>query len=89
MYCYEDEKKKLFTEENQLMFLEIRDRVKILLDESGAFSMGKAIVKSTGDSYLQMACVHRLEEIGEIEEVPRGGGCAGHDRIFVKPGHSD
>lgn len=85
MYDYEEEKKKLFTEKNQVLFLQIRDRAKALLKESGAASMRGLTAKVTGDNWLQIACVDRLLELKEIAEVPRGG-CFSQNRVFVKPG---
>ena len=85
-YSYQVEKKNLFTEENQALFLKIRDRVKRLLDESGAFNMQGVTKISSVNSWINFACVDRLVELGEIKEVPRGGQVAGQHRIFTLPG---
>ena len=71
-YEYRKERERLFTEEGQRIFLEIRDRVQRLLRQAGACTMGKAIDGSTGDTWLMLACVERLVELGEIEEVTQG-----------------
>ena len=68
-YQYTKELERLFTDEGQRTFLLIRDRVQRLLQQAGACTMGKAIYGSTGDTWLMMACVERLVELGEIEEV--------------------
>jgi hypothetical protein len=66
---YEAMKPKLFTEEGQRVFLQIRDRVHRLIGEAGAVRMDAAIAKSTGDSWLMLACVDRLVELEEISDV--------------------
>ena len=85
MYEYETEKKAIFTEEGQVMFLKIRDHVQKCLKLSGAISMWKAIAGCTGSNWEMMACVDRLVELGGIREIPQTN-CAGQDRIFVKTG---
>ena len=82
-YNYEKEKPKLFIEAHQRLFLEIRDRVHGFLDETGVAKMGFILQGSSGDSWVMMACVDRLVELGEIKEVFHGD-CVDQDRIFVK-----
>jgi hypothetical protein len=82
MYDYKTERPHIFTEDGQKMFLEIRDRVEELIGVAGAVSMGKAISKSTGDSWKMLACVDRLVELNEIREIT-GPGVAGQSRVFV------
>jgi hypothetical protein len=84
-YKYEDVKQKIFTEDNQIAFLAARDIVNHLLDKAGAVSMNALLKTLSGDSWLSMAFVDRLVEIGEIEEIPRGSGIAAQYRIFIKP----
>jgi len=79
MYNYEELKPELFTEKNQKGFLVVRDRVRRLLDYSGAFTMHNVL--GSGSSYLQMACVDRLVEIGEIKEIHANR--VTQERIFV------
>lgn len=83
MYHYETERPKIFTEEGQRMFLQIRDRVKGLLKQAGAVSMEAAISGSTGSSWEMLACVDRLVELGELREVPQERRHAAQDRVFV------
>lgn len=71
MYDYYTERSKLFTEEGQLLFIKIRDKVNALLVSSGAFRESEALKEFTGDSWLMMACLDRLVELKEIEVVPR------------------
>ena len=85
-YNYQEIKPVLFTEQNQRLFIGIRDHAFKMLETSGAFSMGKAMILPKGvgaaGSWEMMACVDRLVELGEIIEVPTAGW--GQDRIFTK-----
>ena len=83
MYNYRDERSNLFTEEGQVLFLSIRDRVKSLLFTSGAVRMGHAISDSTGITWMMLACVDRMVELGELQEVTAPNSCSGQDRVFV------
>jgi len=70
MYDYQDFKPELFKEENQEAFLKIRDGMKATITIAGCITMDRAIgFSGSGDSWLRMAMVERLVEIGEIEEV--------------------
>lgn len=82
-YRYEALKPGLFTEDNQRMFLSIRDRVQKLLREAGAVRLQEAINQEAGDSWTMLACVDRLVEIGELREVTTGQQVAGQHRVFV------
>jgi hypothetical protein len=83
MYSYETEKKKLFTESGQVMFLAIRDRVNSLLEQSGAVRMQEAIATTAGDSWEMLACVDRMVELGELHEIT-GKDVAGQHRVFTR-----
>lgn len=83
MYNYKEIKPKLFTEEMQSIFLKIRDRVHKLITESGAAKMSKILQGFSGrDMWELMACVDRLVELGEIEEISYED-ISGQKRIFV------
>lgn len=82
-YNYEEIKPSIFTEASQRLFLEVRDKVHRILSETGEVKMGLIVRGLTGDSWHMMACVDRLVELGEIEEVLYGD-CSAQDRIFVK-----
>lgn len=82
MYCYKELKSEVFKENNQEMFLAIRDRAKKLKLESGVFEMQAVIKGQTGDAWVMMACVDRLAELGEIRELDIGSSVAGQNRIF-------
>lgn len=84
MYNYNDEKKELFTDEGQRMFLRIRDNAKRLLKDAGAARMEEMISHSGGgSSWTMLACVDRLVELGEIREINQGKDVSGQYRIFV------
>lgn len=81
MYSYENERNKIFSEEGQREFIKIRDHVKKLLSVAGAFSMARGFEPITGSSWLKMAYIDRMVELGEIREITK---CvAGQDRVFV------
>lgn len=84
-YDYEDMKTALFTDEGQRIFLQIRDRTNRLLAETGAVRCQEAISKASGDSWLMLACIDRMVELGEIREVVHmGPRFASQHRIFIK-----
>lgn len=84
MYNYKEEKSKLFTEDGQVMFLKIRDKVNAIIEKSGAMTMGNIIQGIGGISWTQMACVDRMVELGELYEVSLLRPVAGQHRIFTK-----
>lgn len=83
MYNYNEQKKNIFTEDGQVIFLKVRDKVKALLDGAGAFRMEELMKWITGDSWTFIACVDRLVELGEILEIPQGKVME-QDRVFVR-----
>lgn len=83
-YNYLAERDNVFREENQRMFLSIRDRAQRLLKQGGAVRCGELIAGETGNSWHMLACVDRLVEIKELEEI-HYGDCAGQHRIFIAP----
>jgi hypothetical protein len=85
MYKYEEQRKEVFTEHGQIMFLEIRDKIKSIIEYAGAATLGKAISGVTGDVWTMIACIDRLVEIGEICEVKRNDTENTTSRIFVFP----
>ena len=68
-YSYEKERQSIFTEDGIQMLMKIRDNVKRLADISGAFTVGRAISNTTGDSWQMLACLDYLEETSEIRKV--------------------
>jgi len=83
MYNYETEKKNIFTESGQVMFLQIRDNVNELVTQAGAVRLQEATSQVTGDYWRMMACLDRMVELGELREVT-GPDVAGQHRIFTK-----
>lgn len=87
MYDYRVERENVFKENNQALFLGIRDKVHRLLAASGAVTMLKAASLPDGicaaDSWTMMACVDRLVELGEIRELMQPHG---QERVFVSTG---
>ena len=83
---YTKERERIFTEEGQQGFLAIRDRVQHLLRDAGACTMGKAIEGSVGDTWLMLACVERLVELGEREEETQGQDQWIRDRGYRQEG---
>lgn len=81
-YRYDDLRPKLFTEDGQVMFLKVRDNVQRLLREAGAVRAQEAWSTVTGDSWLMLACLDRLVELGEVREVSPPGSW-GQSRLFV------
>lgn len=68
-YDYKTERPALFTEDGQVMFLKVRDTVQKHLKESGALDISTAISGVCGSSWTQLACVDRLEELGEVKII--------------------
>lgn len=84
MYNYERMKPTLFLEVMQETFLKIRDKTHRLIDESGAVKMSHIINGFGGiDSWSLMACVDRLLELKEIQEVSYGM-VMGQNRLFMR-----
>lgn len=83
MYRYEDQKPELFNDEGQRMLLRVRDFVHKMLATAGAVRMQEAMsAAGGGHSWMMIACVDRLVELGEIREIPQSG-VPGQHRVFV------
>ena len=83
MYNYQEMKTQVFEEKNQVDFLKVRDTVKSLLEYCGSFKFSEAVREVHGDSWLMMAYVDRLVELGEIREITPPN-TAGQHRVFIK-----
>lgn len=81
MYKYEEQKPRIFEEQNQEQFLKIRDNAQRLLREAGAARLDAIIRGNTGDSWIALACVDRLLELRELKELPTDG--ATQHRVFI------
>lgn len=82
-YSYTEEKPKLFTEEGQVLFLKIRDKVEEHLRFSGAVRMQEVISECLGATWGMLACVDRLVELKELKELT-GTDVPGQYRIFTE-----
>ena len=87
MYAYADFRKDVLTDEGQRNLLRVRDAAHALLKEAGAFRLGELLARSGigGDSWMQLAFVDRLVELGEIREIPQPN-CATQHKVFIKKG---
>jgi hypothetical protein len=81
-YSYPAQRHEVFTEDGQVMFLQIRDTAKRLLALAGAVCVSKLLHGVAGNTWTQLACVDRLEELGELERVDNGR-CATQDQVYV------
>lgn len=81
-YEYLLKREQLFSDEGSRLFTNVRDNVKRLLEESGAVRMQEAISGNTGDSWLMLACMDRMVELGELRELTQN--VPGQHRVFVR-----
>lgn len=81
-YDYEKLKADLFTDEGQRFFLKVRDYVKKLLLQAGAFRAEKVL--ALGDNWKVLACLDRMVELKEICEVDQRVETVGQHRIYVE-----
>ena len=72
-YDYNKQKHEVFKEENQKLFLGIRDAIQAKLKVSGAVTQTSAVCLPDGigaaSSFVMLACVDRLVELGELRKV--------------------
>jgi len=83
MYKYEEIKDQLFKDNGQKILFEVRDNVNKILSQYSSVMMQDAIKGCLGDTWLMLACVDRLVELGELIEVSRAN-CAGQHRVFMR-----
>lgn len=83
-YRYEEEKDKIFSQEGQVTFLEIRDKVGELLNFSGAFLAENIVGHFTGSNWFHLGCLDRLVELGEIWELTDKDRVIGQNRVFLR-----
>ena len=83
-YSYDAERADVFSENGQVQFLSIRDRIKKHIEMSGCVSLGKAIADESGDTFQMLACVDRLVEIGEIVRIENPRDRSTQGQIIVR-----
>lgn len=83
-YTYETMRPSLFTDEGQRTFLAVRDRANALLGEAGAFRLEACFRKVSGDTFVMLASVDRMVELGELLELTNPSKVWGQDRVFVR-----
>lgn len=79
MYKYENYKEQLLTKDGQIKLVETVNQINVLPKE---FTMQDAF--TTGDTWLMIACVDYLCELGFLREVDPNPETWGQDRIFKK-----
>jgi hypothetical protein len=82
MYNYEVEKERLYSDIGFEMLIKIRDNANKLLREAGAFRNENVMKGVTGDSFMMLACVDMLVDLGEIVEVTQAG-VAGQHKVYI------
>jgi hypothetical protein len=83
-YDYATQRPSVFTEDGQIMFLQIRDNAARLIAKAGAARLLEIIGGVSGNTWDMLACVDRLVELGELREVTTGS-VAGQHRVFINP----
>lgn len=82
-YDYKAERPHLFTEDGVVMFTKIRDEAFRLCRLAGCVRADKLMNKAGGGStWLMIACMDRLIELGELVEVTATNSVMGQHRIF-------
>ena len=84
MYDYQTERKELFTESGVETLTIIRDNVRRLLAEAGAFTADKVMSKCTGSTWTMLAAIDYLVEKGEIRRVTQSSSTWGQHQVFTK-----
>ena len=83
MYNYEIEKPRIFTDEGQRTFLKVRDEVNRLLEIAGCFKLENVFLAvNVCDSFMWLAYLDRLVELGEIREIKRE--CMAQHKIYIR-----
>lgn len=82
MYEYTKLRPNLFTENGQVLFLKIRDHTRDLLNEAGAVRATEVMQACMGDSWLKMACLDRMVELDELQEITPPD-TKGQHRVFI------
>lgn len=81
-YSYNIEKEYIFSSNGVELLLKIRDTVDRLLDDAGAFKVDSVTKCHTGDTFMILACLDYLEEIGETKMAVVGPPV--DNRVYVR-----
>jgi hypothetical protein len=79
-YDYKIHRGLVFTEHGQCMFAQMQSNAAGIISISGAVKADKLM--TSGDTWLMLACMDRLIELGYLREVT-GPNSRGQDRVFV------
>ena len=82
-YDYQKEKADLLTEDGQEMLMKVYDTAQALLKKAGAFRASESWKDVTGSTWMMLACLDRLVELGRIREVTDPAKVWGQHRVFV------
>ena len=80
VYKYEEQKPEIYTDRGIDMLMRFLKAASKKFKTSGAFRYDS--ISLSGDSWLHLAVVDYLVEIGDLKEIPTDG--ATQERIFVK-----
>ena len=80
---YQNEAHKLYSNEGISCLLRIKKNVDKGLACAGAIKASFAMAGCTGDTFMFMNCLDKLEQEGEIHQVTPPG-VAGQDRVYIK-----
>lgn len=83
VYDYREQRKNLFTDEGQRMFLKMRDTAQRLIKQAGVVRLDKMMAGVSGDTWDMMACADRLVELEEVLEIPNTASTWGQHRLFT------
>lgn len=84
-YNYLIERPKIFTEDGTRMLLQIRDNCTRLHALAGAFTYIHATKGVSGMSWLMLACLDYLCEIGELEALDHDPPMS-QDQVYIWKG---
>ena len=83
MYSYANQRAEVFSESGQVIFLKVRDNARRLFKLAGAVRMTELVADCSGSNWTILACVDRMEELGEIRRAD-DGKCATQNQVYVR-----
>jgi hypothetical protein len=82
-YNYQKERPRLFTEDGQTMLVTMRDTIQRKVKVAGAVTARAAMSDVSGDTWMMLAVLDRLMEMGDIRRIEQRGHVAGQDEVYV------